>query len=195
MTANFVNTITRVSAIFIASVSFASRHAAADEPVNTYPNPGYTLLGCYRDEDPAYFDYSVGSTLNWSGDTFPNKKQWWQEYKNSYARNPNFKYRIISGYFGIGHATQREPGLTVEKVRAPLDAFLAPEPGIPTYPQLLHGFCISEENTTYTNHDFLDAAARHGIDKYGIPVWQWLAHRRLLCRPLPPADGFLTTTP
>jgi len=175
------NSIARTSVIFIAVVSFTARYAASDEPVNTYPNPGYTLLGCYRDEDPTYFDYSVGSTLNWSGDTFPNKKQWWQEYKDGYARNPNAKYRIISAYFGVGHATQREPGLTVEKVRGRLDAFLAPEPGIPTYPQLLHGFCISEENTTYKNADLLDAAARHGIDKYGIPVWQWLSP------PAPPA--------
>jgi len=142
---------------------------------NTYPDPGFTLMGSFRDADPAFFDYAVGVTVNWSGDDFPNKKQWWQEYRQNYLNNPLHKYTIFSGYFGVGHATNREPGLTADKVRARLDAFLAPEPGIETYPELLHGFCISEENTPHKNADLMDAAARHGIEKYGIPVWQWVS--------------------
>ena len=115
--------------------------------------------------------------------TFPNKKQWWEEYKKAYHTNPHARYTIISGYFGIGHATHREKGLTCEKVKARLDAFLAPEPDIPTYPELLHGLAISEENTTYTNADLMDCAARHALDKYGVPVWQWLSP------PAPPAPS------
>ena len=161
--------------LLLALASCTATSSEAGDTANTYPDPGYTLLGAYRDADPAYFDYDVGITLNWSGDTFPNKKQWWQEYRKNYLSNPMFKYRIISAYFGVGHATYREPGLTAEKVRRRLDAFLAPEPGIPTYPELLHGLCISEENTTYTNADLMDAVARHGIETYGIPVWQWLS--------------------
>ena len=145
------------------------------ETGNTYPDPGYTLLGAYRDADPKFFDYEVGYIVNWSGDTFPNKKQWWEDFKKAYQTNPNAKYKIISGYFGIGHATYREEGLTCEKVKIRLDAFLAPEPGIPTYPELLHGLAISEENTTYTNADLMDCAARYALEKYGVPVWQWLS--------------------
>ena len=125
MTAKATKTIVPCLAIFALSAVFVIPNFGADDSTNTYPDPGYTLLGCYRDEDPAYFDYGVGVILNWSGDTFPNKKTWWQEYKDSYETRPNAKYRIISGYFGIGHATQREEGLTVEKVRARLDALLA----------------------------------------------------------------------
>ena len=48
------------------------------KPTNTYPDPGYTLLGCFRDAEPKFFDYSVGTILqSWRGDTFPNKQQWW----------------------------------------------------------------------------------------------------------------------
>jgi hypothetical protein len=159
-----------VAALFSASMAGEPQRAA-----NTYPDPGFTLMGSFRDADPAFFDYAVGAIVNWSGDDFPNKKQWWQEYRQSYLKYPLYKYTIFSGYFGVGHATNREPGLTAEKVRARLDAFLAPEPGIETYPELLHGFCISEENTTWKNADLMDAAARHGIEKYGIPVWQWLS--------------------
>ena len=150
---------------------------------NSYPDPGYTLLGAYRDADARFFDYSVGGTLNWSGDTFPNKKQWWQDFKKGYETNPNARYTIYSAYFGIGHATHREEGLTCEKVRARLDAFLAPEPGVPTYPHLLHGITISEENTTYTNADLMDCAARYGFEKYGVRLWQWLSP------PEPPAPS------
>ena len=156
---------------------------SGDAPENVYPDPGYTLLGAYRDADPRFFDYSVGGTVNWSGDTFPDKKQWWSDFKKAYETNPNARYRIVSAYFGIGHATHREKGLTCEKVKARLDAFLAPEPGIPTYPHLLHGLAISEENTTYTNADLMDCAARHAQDKYGVPVWQWLSP------PAPPAPS------
>ena len=45
------------------------------ETPNTFPEPGYTLLGAYRDADPRFFDYEAGHILRWSGDTFPNTKQ------------------------------------------------------------------------------------------------------------------------
>ena len=85
MQTNLVKTITGLATALIVGGLCVTACAESRRRENTYPDPGYTLLGCFRDADARFFDYSVGTILqSWRGETFLHKQQWWAEYKQAY---------------------------------------------------------------------------------------------------------------
>ena len=141
----------------------------AADGLRDYPNPGYHRMGVYAGGPRAYFDYSLSKTsLN---DTFPNKKKFWAERKAA-ADNPRrggeSPHTVFTIFCGI------RDGQPFEVCRRRIDAWLKPEPGIPTYPETIPAICLDEENITSTSRfDLLDRLARHIRDNYRIPVFQW----------------------
>ena len=150
----------------------------AQAPYHPYADPGYTLLGGYRDADDRFFDYAIAGSMGmaWNEDGhFVNKQQWWANYQNDVAASSRLQYNLPSAYFGIGAAYGLGANLTNEQVIARMDSWLAPELGIATYPELLPAFIISEENYTGDGKwELMDTTARHVMETYGVPVFQWL---------------------
>ena len=77
----------------------------------------------------------------------------------------------------------------METVKERIDAWLKPEPGVPTYPELIPAVCVAEENRHQLDK-WLNDSARYIRQRYGIPVFVWLTD------PLPPspaliADGWI----
>ena len=139
----------------------------AADGLRDYPNPGYHRMGVYAGGPRAYFDYSLSKmSLN---DTFPNKKKFWAERKAA-ADNPRrggeSPHTVFTIFCGI------RDGQPFEVCRRRIDAWLKPEPGIPTYPETIPAICLDEENIT-SRFDLLDRLARHIRDNYRIPVFQW----------------------
>ena len=139
----------------------------AADGLRDYPNPGYHRMGVYAGGPRAYFDYSLSKmSLN---DTFPNKKKFWAERKAA-ADNPRrggeSPHTVFTIFCGI------RDGQPFEVCRRRIDAWLKPEPGIPTYPETIPAICLDEENIT-SRFGLLDRLARHIRDNYRIPVFQW----------------------
>ena len=146
---------------------FAMGDCAAQTEVRPYSNPGYTRIGVYGGGPRKYFDYNqVRHSL---GDTFPNKKQWWERSKATYD----------AGKFGSNHDVWRvycgERRDTLEKCIQRVDAWLKSEPGIKTYPEIIPAVCLGEENQSI-NDVTLEGLARHIRDNYGIAVMQWYTY-------------------
>ncbi|MBB75855.1 MAG: hypothetical protein CMJ75_15215 [Planctomycetaceae bacterium] len=142
--------------------------AAAAEPVRAYRDPGYHRIGVYAGGPPLYFDYSL--TKLPLGDTFPNKRGFWEERRalSEHAERPSadWLHSVFVVYAGIRN------GDTFEVCRDRVDAWLKPEPGIPTYPRTIPAICLEEENLG-SRAALMDRLARHIRDHYGIPVFQW----------------------
>ena len=156
-----------------------------DTKVRPYSDPGYRLLGMYRGN---WADYSMSLTLS-LGDTFSNKRRWWEDLKKAHEAGRLNPHRITCIYFGVGAGRHLEKGLTIEVVKKRLDAWLKSEPGVPTYPRLIPVVCPAEENVRRHGR-ILSQAARYIRRTYGIPVFQWLS------KPSPPspaiaADGWV----
>ena len=132
------------------------------EPVRRYPDPSYRKIGVYAGGPKTYFDYSLGKMS--IGTKFPNKKRWWTSQKK--ASKTNSPHEILIVYCGI------RGGKDFEHCRTCLDAWLKPEPGIPTYPEAIPAICLEEENVS-SRSKLMDRVARHIRDNYRIPVFQW----------------------
>jgi hypothetical protein len=162
----------------LVAVTFFARplliESAQAEEMRLYPDPGYRRLGVYARGPDSYFDYHlVKLTL---GDTFPNKREFWSRVK---ARRENLNNSHRHDIF-IVYCGERTDNLEVVKTR--IDGWLKPEPGIPTYPEMIPAICIGEENVTGRNA-VLDGLARHIRQTYRIPVFQFYS------MPLPPSPG------
>lgn len=139
--------------------------------VRAYPDPGHRLLGVYAGGLEPYFDYQQKKiTL---AETFPGKAGWWANLKAA-ADNDVRKHDVYVVYCG----ERGDP----EAAKRRLDAWLKPEPGVPTYPELIPAVSLGEENEP-SHRATLDALARHVRETYGIPVFQWYTD------PLPPDPG------
>ncbi|MEO2048947.1 MAG: hypothetical protein ABGX16_20510 [Pirellulales bacterium] len=151
----------------------------AQIPYNPYPNPGYTILAGYRDSADRFFDYRIAHSagMSWNPNThqFNGKQAWWADYKDSIENNPRNSFNLMSAYFGIGATFSTGLNLTEAQVITRMDSWLAPEAGIETYPELLRGFIISEENYLGDGKkEIMDFSARYVMENYGVPVFQWL---------------------
>ncbi len=139
----------------------------AAEPVRRYMDPGYHRIGVYAGGPPEYFDYSLSKSS--LGDTFKNKKAYWAERLKAFRarqRGGQPNHTIHTVFCGI------RDGQPFEVCRRRIDAWLKPEPGIPTYPETIPAICLEEENIT-SRSPLMDRLARHIRDNYGIPVFQW----------------------
>jgi len=155
--------------------------AAAQTTLRPYPDPGHRWLGVYAGGPEESFDYFLRKLS--LGETFPDKAAWWQDWKEARAQlPPAHRHDVVVVYCG-----EKEGDLAAARRR--LDAWLQPEPGTPTYPELIPAICLGEENLGSQNA-VLDGLARHIRDTYGIPVLQWYSD------PLSPspeltADGWI----
>ncbi|MFH1920760.1 MAG: hypothetical protein ABIP48_12830 [Planctomycetota bacterium] len=144
------------------------------QEVRPYPDPGYRRLGVYGGGPESHFDYHLVKLR--LGDTFPDKKQFWSGLKARRAeQQDSHRHDLYFLYCG-----ERTDGL--EAVTARVDAWLKPEPDIPTYPELIPAVSINEENVGSRNA-VLDGLARHIRKTYGIPVFQFYS------MPLEPNPG------
>ena len=148
--------------------------AGADVKVRPYPYPGYRLMGT-ASGGPGWVDYDPVHKMGLQ-DTFPNKKAWWADVKAREDAGTRDLFEIFSLYFGVGLGRNFEEGLTIETVKKRFDAWLAPEPGVPTYPELIPAVYPSEENVP-AHGEILSQTARYVRETYGIPVFQWLTDR------------------
>jgi len=139
--------------------------AASEAKVRPYADPGYRRLGTYGGGP---FDYYMGKMS--VGDTFPNKKQWWEKLKNEYdaKRHRHDIYIVYTGLHRRAKNQNLDPAVYIKR----LDAWLKPEPNVPTYPELIPIICFGEENRHFLRPTF-DAMARHVRSQYGIAVMQW----------------------
>ncbi len=152
---------------------------SAEADSRTYSDPGHRLLGVYGGPAGAEFDYTHRKLM--VTDPFPNKAAWWAKVKSAAASDGAGHHDIYLVYCG-------ERG-DAEAALKRLDAWLQPEPGISTYPELIPAISLGEENVS-RHRDTLDRLARHVRETYGIPVFQWYSD------PLPPdpsltADGWI----
>ncbi len=154
---------------------------SAQVRVREFRDPGYRLLGAYRGLAGEYADYAGHGVIS-LGDTFPNKKQFWAGMKTEHDSGKASDYSILGVYLGIGPGPRLDEGLTMDKIKQRLDAWLKTEPGIPTYPELIPAITIAEENVP-TNSKLLDQTTRYVRETYGIPVFQWWSD------PIPPSPG------
>ena len=146
-----------------------------------YPDPGHRWLGVYAGGPDQYFDYYLRKIS--LSDSFPNKAAWWADLKSNRAtRDDAHRHDVYIVYCG-----EKEGNIETAKKR--LDAWLQPEPGCPTYAELIPAICLGEENIG-AHRDVLDALARHVRDKYGIPVLQWYSDP-LAPDPGSTADGWI----
>ena len=185
-------TTIRFHFVWCALMCAGCRRAANDVPalpasqsgevrVRAYPDPGHRLLGVYAGGLEPYFDYQQKKiTLE---ETFPGKAGWWANLKASADGGDSdaCKHDVYVVYCG----ERGDP----EAAKKRLDAWLKPEPGVPTYPELIPAVSLGEENEPH-HRASLDALARHVRETYGIPVFQWYTD------PLPPgpdltADGWI----
>jgi hypothetical protein len=166
----------------VAIVCFALPHASdAQLEIGEWPDPGYRKLGVYGGGPDSYFDYRLAKLS--LGETFPNKKSYWAGLKaNDESRTEPQRPTIFLVYCG-------ERSETYETCRARVDAWLKPEPGIPTYPELIPAICLGEENVGKRD-PVLDRLARHVRESYGIPVFQFYS-MPLSPNPNLTADGWL----
>ena len=132
---------------------------AAEPKVRSYLDPGYRKMGVYAGGPKRYFDYSLAKMS--LADKFPKKKEWWAQYKN---KKPD--HTVWTVFAGMRN------GKDLETIRRRFDAWLKPEPGIPTYPQAISAICLDEENPS-SRSKMMDALARHIRNNYKIPVFQW----------------------
>lgn len=172
---------TGVSFGLLASVLIAVQIHAEGVKIRAYSDPGHHLLGVYGGGLGPYFDYQQKKiTL---AETFPEKATWWANLKASVEGRANDvrkhdAYIVYCGERGDPEAAKKR-----------LDAWLKPEPGVPTYPALIPAISLGEENQPCHNAT-LTVLARHVRETYGIPVFQWYTD------PLPPdpnliADGWI----
>jgi len=155
--------------------------AEAQQKVRDWPDPGYRRIGVYGGGPESYFDYRLAKLS--LGDSFANKKAYWAGLKaNKEHRTEPHRRTIYFIYSG-------ERSETYQTCRARVDAWLEPEPGIPTYPELIPAICLGEENVG--NRDpVLDRLARHVRESYGIPVFQFYS-MPLSPNPNLTADGWV----
>jgi hypothetical protein len=146
--------------------------------VRSYPDPGYSRMGIYGG-GPSWLDYETPK-MQLDG-KFPNKKYWWASLKAQREAEP-LSHDIYIIYPGL-----RRLSTPIDTVIQNVDAWLAPEPGIETYPELIPAICLAEENRQALKPR-LDVLARHIRDTYGIPVIQWLEG---WSDPLPPSPGLM----
>ena len=151
--------LARATFVFLSLCVACLCHADA---VRAYPDPGYARLGIYGGGHPAYTDYNFPKIS--LGDTFPGKKEWWASVREQRERGDG-EHDVYILSWGKGAATPAQ-------ARQRVGAWLAPEPDIETYPQLIPAVCLAEENTRDLD-PVLDGLARHIRETYGIPVFQW----------------------
>ena len=168
-------------AVLACVVCVLTAGAEAQTEVRPYPDPGYRSLGVYGGGPKSYFDYHLAKLS--LGDSFPNKKGYWANLEAVRGKeNGLSKHEIFVLYCG-----ERETDLP--RLIKRIDAWLKPEPEIPTFPNCIPAVCLGEENQPSRN-PVLDGLARHIRDNYGIPVLQWYTN------PLGPgteltADGWI----
>jgi hypothetical protein len=111
--------------------SSVARLAHAQHDVRAWPNPGYGRLGVYAGGPDSYFDYRLAKLS--LGDTFPNKRAFWaglwanENEKRLKSVRRNDIYFVYCG----------ERSESLETCQARSDAWLKPEPAIPTFPELI----------------------------------------------------------
>ena len=165
----------------VALAALLSIESARAQEVRPYPDPGYRRLGVYGGGPESHFDYHLVKLS--LGETFSNKRPFWAGLKARRAKQKDsHRHDVYLIYCG-----ERTDGLKAVKAR--VDAWLKPEPEIPTYPELIPAVCIGEENVGSRNA-VLDGLARHIRETYGIPVFQFYS------MPLSPstdltADGWI----
>ena len=169
----------RVHVLLICCLCIQS--ALAQTEVRSYPDPGFRQLGVYGGGPEQHFDYFLHKLS--LPDTFPNKAAWWASlHRERTTLNNARRHDLFIVYSG-------EKDGNLEDAKRRIDAWLASEPGSPTYPELIPAICLGEENTGAD--DFvLKALAEHIRSQYRIPVFQWYSD------PLPPspeltADGWI----
>ena len=169
--------------VFGAILCLSGSTLFAGQDVRPYSDPGYRLMGIYAG-GPSWIDYGMPKLS--LDDEFPNKKQWWANLKSARrAGSPAHQVYII--YPGI-----RRMNMPMEQCYKRVDAWLKPEPGVETYPELIPAICLAEENRQQLKPR-LEALAGYIREKYGIAVFQWLEG---WTDPLPPspqltADGWV----
>ncbi len=136
-------------------------NAWAETKVRPYPDHGYAQLGVYAGGPPSHFDYQLQRLI--LADSFPNKKQWWESRRADHKAGRSNKQDIYMIHVGLREGA---------KAKRRIDAWLKPEPGVPTSPELIPAICLEEENIL-ARKDILDALARHIRSAYRIPVFQW----------------------
>jgi hypothetical protein len=155
--------------------------AVAQTPLRPYPDPGHRWLGVYAGGPEQTFDYFLRKLS--LEETFPDKAAWWQGWKQAHRTlPPGHRHDVFIVYCG-------EKQGDLADARRRIDAWLKPEPGIDTFPELIPAICLGEENLGAHNA-LLEGLARHIRETYGIPVLQWYSD------PLPPspaltADGWI----
>lgn len=148
----------------------------------------YTKLGAYT--SLPFTDFNCNKMSLGDG-PFPNKKQWWESVHQS-RLSGRAKPDILQVWFWDGYGEKDRGGGPLSKYIDRFDAWLAPEEGIPTYPEDLTAISLAEENSPYAgnNFDILNKLAEYIRGRYKIPVCQWYTD------PLPPnprqiADGWI----
>lgn len=165
----------------IAVIGLLSRPASAQQTVRAWPDPGYRMLGVYAGGPDSHFDYRLAK-LSLS-DSFENKEAYWSGLEpNGERSDGSHRHDIYFVYCG-------ERSETFETCRDRIDAWLRPEPGIPTYPELIPAICLGEENVG-SRTPVLDRLARHIRETYGIPVFQFYS-MPLAPNPDLTADGWV----
>ena len=159
------STTTTSTVMAVMALTFASQ-ACAETQVRPYPDPGYGRLAMYG--GGRSFDYAMNK--RGMGDTFRDKKQWWADLKKNHDpdRDKHDIYIMFTGLRPRDKTQDLNPQTYIKR----LDSWLQPEPGIPTYPELIPIICFGEENRHFLLPVF-DAMARHVRETYGIPVMQW----------------------
>ena len=157
--------------------------AGAADGVREYNDPGYHRIGVYAGGPASYFDYSLAKMS--LGDTFPNKRAFWEQRRVQAQRTDDAgsQHTVFVVYSGI------RGGATFEICRDRLDAWLKPEPGIPTFPDTIPAICLEEENIS-SRSPLMDRLARHIRDQYAIPVFQWYSDP-MGPNPAVTADGWI----
>ena len=156
----------------------------AETKVRPYPDPGYARLGVYGGGPASHFDYCVAKIF--LPDEFPNKKQWWAGLKAERQALPgSSKINIYTLYLDLKSAEY-----TFEIGKRRVDAWLKPEPGVETYPQLIPAVCLEEENEPHRDKKRLEELARYVRSTYGIAVFQWWSPY-LVADPGLTADGWI----
>jgi len=124
----------RISLAVLCGGLLAHPVGAADG-VREYNDPGYHRIGVYTGGPASYFDYSLAKMS--LRDTFPNKRAFWEKRRVQSQRNDSgdagSPHTVFVVYAGI------RGGASFEVCRNRLDAWLKPEPEIPTYPDTIAG--------------------------------------------------------
>ena len=170
-----------VAGLLAFTLLVSGNPATAQTAVRAYPDPGHRWLGVYAGAPEHLFDYFLRKlTL---AETFPEKRAWWHNWKETqHSLRPGHRHDVFILYCG-----EKEGDLATARRR--VDAWLQPEPGVETYPELIPAICLGEENLGAHN-PLLEGLARHIRETYGIPVLQWYSD------PLSPdpnllADGWI----